>query len=130
MNERWLFAPAVGSIPAAYRFPQNPAAMTHPGLQHRTTTSPAGIDGRQRALRAPDLPSTWSFTGKVRSKADYDALLAWSRVSGRIRVTDHLGRIHEVLPQAFEPVSVAKSGVPNPWLFTYTFKTLYLRRVA
>lgn len=130
MTARWLIAAASGSVPAPYRMAANPATMSHPGVQHRTTVTPGGFDGRQRALRAPDLPGTWSFSGKVRTKVDYDALLAWAQVSGRIRITDHLGRVHEVLPQSFEPEPVPRNGVANPWLFAYTFKMLYLRRVA
>jgi hypothetical protein len=98
---------------------------------HRTTSHRASpIDGKIRAMRGPDLPFAWQFSGKVRSELEHKHLLDWAGRQNRVRITDHLGRQHEVLVQAFEATPVDKSGSANDWLFTYTVKTLYFRRLA
>jgi len=114
-----------------FHFSHNPATMTSMAQPHTTkslATSP--IDGKVRSARTPDKPFVWSFSGKVRTKAEYDALDAWVNRPNRLRVTDHFGRVHEVLGQHFSPTPVEKSGVPNPWLFGYTVDTLYYRRIS
>lgn len=126
---RWQFSDPNGD--ESLVFVHNPHGMTSlapPHVTHPTARSP--IDGKVRATRAPDKPFTWSFTGKLRTQAEYDALLDWSRRPGRLQLTDHLGRVHELLIQRFSPTPVEKSGVPNKWLFAYTVDTLYLRRVS
>jgi len=125
--QRWVISDVAGST--SYQMVRNPKTMGSPIRTHRTTTTPVGIDGRRRGVRAPDLPGQWSFAGRLRSKAEYDALLGWANYQARVRITDHLGRLHEVMPLAFEPVPVPRSGEGNPWLFDYTFKALYVRRV-
>jgi hypothetical protein len=112
-------------------FAHNPATMTSMAQPHTTkslATSP--IDGKVRSTRIPDKPFVWSFSGKVRNQADYDALLAWVNRPNRLHLTDHFGRVHDILGQHFSPTPVEKSGVPNPWLFGYTIDTLYYRRIS
>ena len=112
-------------------FGHNPITMTSMAQGHATkSTATSPIDGKVRAYRQPDKPFLWSFSGKVRTKADYDALLAWTARPNRLRLTDHFGRVHDVLPQRFLPTPVERSGMGNPWLFAYTFETLYYRRVS
>jgi len=114
-----------------FHFSHNPATMTSMAQSHATkslATSP--IDGKVRSARTPDKPFVWSFSGKLRTQAEYDALDAWVNRPNRLRVTDHFGRVHEVLGQHFSPTPVEKSGVPNPWLFGYTVDTLYYRRIS
>lgn len=112
-------------------FTHNPLSMTSLAQPHTTKSMPASpIDGNVRAVRTPDHPFVWSFSGKIRSSADYDALLAWCQRPNRLRLTDHVGRVHELLPQRFSPTPVEKSGVANPWLFAYTIDTLYFRRIS
>jgi len=114
-----------------YVLPHSPASMTSLAQSHTTKSAPASpIDGNVRALRAPDRPFVWSFSGKVRTKADYDALVNWVARPNRIRLTDHFGHVHEVLGQRFSPTPVEKSGERNPWLFAYTVDTLYFRRIS
>jgi hypothetical protein len=126
---RWqLYDPVADQT---FHFSHNPATMTSMAQPHTTkslATSP--IDGKVRSARTPDKPFVWSFSGKVRTKAEYDALDAWVNRPNRLRVTDHFGRVHEVLGQHFSPTPVEKSGVPNPWLFGYTVDTLYYRRIS
>ena len=112
-------------------FPNNPSSMTSMAQPHVTRSmAMSPIDGHVRAIRTPDHPFVWSFSGKLRTKADYDAMLAWTHRPNRLRLTDHFGRVHEVLGQRFSPTPVEKSGERNPWLFVYTVDTLYYRRVS
>jgi hypothetical protein len=115
----------------SFRFARNPSAMSSVSQPHRTTSHRASpVDGKIRAMRAPDQPFLWQFTGKVRTDLEYKHLLEWSERRNRVRITDHLGRVHEVLIQGFEATPVERSGNGNGWLFTYTVKTLYFRRIA
>ena len=112
-------------------FVHNPATMTSMAQPHTTkslATSP--IDGKVRSARLPDKPFVWSFSGKIRTQADYDALLAWVNRPNRLQLTDHFGRVHEILGQRFSPTPVERSGGRNPWLFAYTVDTLYYRRIS
>lgn len=113
-----------------YTFKHNPKVMTSMAPPHQTKSMARAIDGKVRGLRTPDHPFVWSFSGKVRNKSEYDTLLAWSRRPNRLRLTDHVGRVHDVLPQKFSATPVEKSGMGDPWLFEYTIETLYLRRVS
>jgi hypothetical protein len=109
----------------SYTFVRNPASMTSLAGPHTTkslATSP--IDGKVRALRTPDHPFAWSFTGKLRTKAEYDAFTDWVNRPNRVLLTDHFGVTHQVLMQRFSPTPVEKSGGHNPWLFAYTIDTL------
>ena len=126
---RWqLYDPIVHDT---LTFRHNPQTMTSMAQGHTTKSQALSpIDGKTRALRSPDKPFTWSFTGKVRTKDEYDALLAWSRRPNRLRLTDHVGRVHELLPQRFSATPVERSGTGNDWLFSYTIDTLYFRRVS
>lgn len=124
--QRWtLHDPVAGDT---FRLRANPRQMATPVRPHRTTTA-RNFRGVVRALRAPDLPQAWNFAGRIRDIEDYDALLAWAKRPNRIVITDHLGRKHSVIPVAFEPTPVEKSGVGNAWLFDYTFKALYMERL-
>lgn len=112
-------------------FPQNPASMASMAQGHVTkglATSP--IDGVVRSQRAPDLPFAWSFTGKVRTKDDYDSLVAWVERPNRLHLTDHFGRVHSLLLSSFLPTPVEKLGKAVPWLFNYTMNALYYYRIS
>lgn len=114
-----------------YTLPTNPKAMGTPTLpRHTTSLRVSPIDGKSRAFRTPTMAQPWTFTGRLRTKVEYDALVDWCGRSGRVRITDHFGRIHEVMPTGFEPTPVAKSGTGNPWLFDYTCNFMYFRRIA
>jgi hypothetical protein len=114
-----------------FRFQHNPKAMGSVAQPHRTTSLRASpIDGKIRAQRQPDGPFPWQFSGKVRTALEYKHLVDWCGRQNRVRITDHLGRTHEVLMQAFEATPVERSGNGNPWLFAYTVKAIYYRRIA
>jgi hypothetical protein len=126
---RWQFYDPV--VHDTLHFTRNPASMTSMAQGHTTKSlAISPVNGKVRAFRAADKPFVWSFTGKTRTKTDYDALLAWANRPNRLQLTDHLGRVHDVLPQRFSPTPVEKSGEGNPWLFAYTFDCLYYRRIS
>jgi hypothetical protein len=126
---RWQLYDPVADDTLTFR--HNPKTMTSMAPGHATKAqAKSPIDGKIRALRAPDKPFTWSFSGRLRSKDEYDALLAWCQRPNRLQLTDHVGRVHELLAQRFAATPVEKSGGHNDWLFGYTIDTLYLRRVS
>jgi len=126
--QRWTFHdPVAGDT---LRLRANPRRMATPVVPHRTTSAPRSVNGKMRALRAPSMPQQWSFEGRLRRQEEYDDLLGWAGRPNRITITDHLGRQHSVIPVAFEPTAVEKSGVGNGWLFDYVFKALYLSRLV
>jgi hypothetical protein len=112
-------------------FSHNPATMASMAQPHTTKAlAKSPIDGKVRSSRTPDKPFTWSFNGKLRTQDEYDALEAWVNRPNRLQLTDHFGRVHEVLGQRFSPTPVEKSGGHNPWLFHYTVDMLYYRRLS
>lgn len=119
---KWLLTDPVTS--ETWTFVRSPFEMATPTRPHRTQVMPGGL-----AMRKGTLPSAWSFRGYLRTKEEYDTLLEWSKKPNAIEITDHVGRVHEVMPQSFDPVPRrARQGVP--WRFEYTFRALYLRRVT
>lgn len=114
-----------------YVFPHNPATMTSMAQPHTTKSVAASpIDGKVRGFRTPNVPFVWSFAGKVRTKADYDALDQWVHRPNHLHLTDHFGRVHDVLCKQFLPTPVEKSGEGNPWLFAYQVDCMYFRRIS
>jgi hypothetical protein len=103
---------------------RNPRAMSTPVNGHRTRVMAGG-----RAFREGVTPTQWKFEGRIRTFQEYVFFQDWAR-KDKIIVIDHLGRMHEILPVAFEPVARRSGRNPLiPWLFDYTFKALYLRRI-
>ncbi len=82
----------------------------------------AGVhQGVARVLQLRDQPYDWSFSGKI-SGADgrqfLKALITWTQKSGKIDLTDHLGRTFRLRFTAFTPGE--KTPTPrSPWRFTY-----------
>ena len=99
----------------------NPYEMQTPTAPRRTEPFPKGL-----GFRPGQLPFAWSFKGRVYSQEEFDIVLGWASRQ-RVRITDHLGRIHLVTPQGFEPVP-RRARVGNNWRYLYTFKALYLER--
>lgn len=112
-------------------FAHNPSAMASMAQGHATQSAAASpVGGKIRSFRAPDKPFAWSFTGKVRTQDEHDVLLAWVYRPNRLQLSDHVGRVHEILGQRFSPTPVEKSGTGNDWLFNYTIDALYIRRLS
>lgn len=122
MIQRWTFTQGV----EVWRLSRNPRSMGPIHEPHRSEA--AGTPGGEvLVLRTPVGGFPWDFAGRVHTKAEYDAFLDWA-TRAEVVVTDHLGRGHRVIPLAFDPTPAKLNGTRNPWLFDYTFKTLYLGR--
>lgn len=125
---RWRFRDVrTGDL---FTMDRNPRAMDSPVRQQKSQSelSPQGV---VRVLRSPVAAFPWTFTGRCYSKAEQDALRAWAG-RDQIAVRDHIGREHLVIPQGLSatPVAAQHNGAGNPWLYEYTFKSTYLRRLS
>lgn len=114
--------------------PVNPSSATSPfpGKVIASAKGPGfggGGINRPRLFQSPSPPAEWSFGGLIRSQADRDQLLRWSKKSSTVSVSDHLGRTFEVIIQRLEVVE--RQPTPTrPWRMTYTLNVLALRRTA
>lgn len=106
-----------------WTFLRNPYEMMTPTLPRGTRVYQKGL-----AFRPGSMPRAWSFKGRVATQEEYDILLDWSK-RGRIRITDHLERVHIVQPMGFDPTP-RRAHADRPWRFLYTFRALYLEREA
>ena len=126
MSQRWTIKGlATGTT---WTFVRNPRVMgnIHPP---RATIGERVPWGLVSTRRAGTKAFGWEFRGRLHTQAEYDNFLLWRNL-GRSLVTDHLGRKHIVIPTAFEPTPMPRTGTGNEWLFDYTFKTMYLERQA
>ena len=128
-TQRWVLTEV--DTGDTWTMPINPDSMTSPVLERSMTTTYGSNVGtaRLRTFVTPSRALDWSWSGVIRTKAHHDALEAWSRKPGKVRVTDHLGRTFEVMLQGFEPTD-RKPTPTTPWRLRYTMKTLLLRRIA
>jgi hypothetical protein len=117
---RWILEDPVTT--AVWTLPRNPYAMDSPVVPHRTSVMPGGLAFRKGATSIP-----WSFKIRLKTQAEYEQMLAWSQVPNSILITDHLGRVHRVVPLHFDPAS-KRSRHEQHWRFDATFKALYVRR--
>lgn len=127
---RWTFTEVETS--EEYTVPINPDAMTSP-YSDRTFQHAGGtrlLGGRWlTSVRTPDAAKEWEFSGPIRTQAHHDDLETWSKKPGLIHVSDHLGRVFEVMFTAFEPTDRKPTG-QTPWRLRYVMKALVLRRVT
>lgn len=129
MTTRWTFTEVATT--ATYTVPINPDAMSSP-TQERQASTAFGISGgrvRPRTLMSPPQAKEWEFSGAIRTQEHHDALLEWSRKDGLVRVTDHLGRVFEVMFTSFQPTERQPTR-STPWRLRYTMKALLLRRIS
>ncbi len=80
-------------------------------------------------VKAPRRPVDWSFGGVVRSETHHDKLIDWQKRPGKVRITDHLGRVFEVMIRSLDMVDRRPAG-EDTWRFRYTFSCLLLRRIS
>jgi hypothetical protein len=116
---------------ATWTMPINPNTMSSPHQDRSIQTSygtRAGTE-RLRGFVTPTEAKEWTFGGVIRTKEHYDTLEAWAKLSGHVRITDHLGRTFEVLISEFTPED-RRPSKNVAWRMTYQMKTLLLRRVA
>lgn len=112
--------------------PLNPNSMTSVTFDKQLDTFVGGVHNtltEVRTIQSAAPAKDWSFGGVIRTKAHYDGLVYWAKKSGKVRVTDHLGRTFEVLIRQFDPEDRKPTGTVA-WRLQYTMKTLLLRRVS
>lgn len=126
---RWTFVEVDTGL--AYEMPINPDSMSSPHQDRQLTTSYGArtLTGRLRTFEHPTPAKDWEFAGVIRTQEMYDALVTWSKVPGKVHVTDHLGRTFEVLFDSFEATDRRPTGT-NKWRMRYSMKALLLRRVS
>lgn len=115
-----------------YVFPLNPNKMTTPHSPRNfniIATAPSGAltggsrQGMGRVVELARDPFEWSFSGRIKTEAHYDRLLAWSNKVHRIQLSDHFGRTWLVRVLDFNPNELT----PTPrisWRYEYDFKVL------
>lgn len=84
---------------------------------------------RLRSFQNSQTAQDWQWRGIILNKQHYDKLLEWSRRSGKITVTTHLGQSFEIMMQSFVPQEPAKKA-PNNWKMKYTMNVKFLRRLT
>lgn len=125
---RWVLRDTVTN--ETYTFSQNPSTVTsfEPAYQTETEVR-SGRDARILAQRQRPAPTEWSFGGKYRTSEIYDALESWCSRSNLLELTDHLGRVFqlvltEFIPEEFPPTKKIA------WWGTYEVKGKLIRRVS
>jgi len=120
-NYRWLFDDGV----TTYRVPINPNKMSSPFPSKALETS-VNLRGVHRTLRRNTLtPNEWTFSGVIRDIDHHDALLLWSQKQIAFDITDHLGRVFNVVPVRFNATEKRPSArIADK--FDYDFTVLVL----
>jgi len=122
-NYRWLFEDPVAVT--SYRVPINPNKMSSPFPAKQLETA-RSIRNHWRIRRVKNFtPSEWTFSGVIRDIDHHDALYAWSQKQNPFTITDHLGRIFEVVPLRFVPNEKRPSARISA-KFDYDFTVLVL----
>lgn len=108
----------------SYEFEINPNAQEnpHPARSINWNFHPTlGFSGS----RAGRQPHPWSFSGVLRSQAQYDALLLWVDKKVKIRLTDDLGNTRVIRLLEFSPQQTAGARSRHaPWRMIYTMRCL------
>lgn len=86
-------------------------------------------DGRPTGLMSSRDPQSFSFGGVVRTQSHHDSLIDWQKRPGKVRVTDHLGRVFDVMIRSLDLTDRTLTA-SNRWRFSYQFDCLLLRRIA
>lgn len=127
MTTRWTLTSV--DTGDSWTMPINPNTMSSVNRTRQVDTFSGGVTSRVRSFERAAEPVKWTWAGVIRSKDHYDALAAWARRPGKVRVTDHLGRTFEVLMQQFEPED-RKPTAKVDWRLRYTMQVVLLRRVS
>lgn len=111
----WVITDGVTS----YTFAISPNDMKIPIVQRDTKYNwnpPAGFSGS--SSRTTPLP--WSFSGVLRTEAQYNALRTWCQSKKKVTITDHLGRDFTARLLSFQPEQSGSSRRSAPWRHVYT----------
>lgn len=107
-----------------YEFEINPNAQDnpHPTRSIKWDFHPTlGFSGTRQGRS----PHDWSFSGVLRSQAQYDALLLWVGKKVKVRLTDDLGNKRIIRLLEFSPQQTAGARSRHaPWRMTYTMRCL------
>jgi hypothetical protein len=122
MTTRWIFHDPVAST--SWTVPRNPIRMNFPSPRRSIDTLPADRNGKIAAMMTPPTPVEVSFEGTLTGQTHHDTLLAWTRKSNQVTITDHLARPWTVLLTSFEPTW--KAGRPANYRGEYVVKGLLL----
>lgn len=119
---RWKIALLDNS--QSYTFGISPNDQDSPVLARPVTwdfNPTLGFSGK----RAGKLPKQWSFSGVLRSQAQYEALRLWVGKRVKVRLTDDRGDTFIVRLLEFEPTQQAAArNVNAPYRMTYTVRCL------
>jgi hypothetical protein len=107
-----------------YSFPINPN-------EHGNLVLSRGIEwqySRQgySGTRAGRIPFATSFSGVLRSEAQYDAMLLWLRKRKRINLVTDLNQEFTVRLTAFKPSQEGASRQAPAWRWTYSMELIVL----
>lgn len=120
-NYRWLFDDGTNQ----YRVPINPNRMSSP-FPTKSLEVLTNVRGRHRTLRRSSLtPHEWTFSGVIRDIDHHDALVTWSQKQIPFTITDHLGRVFNVVPVRFNATEKRPSARITD-KFDYEFAVLVL----
>jgi hypothetical protein len=123
-NARWKLTDPVTT--AVYTFDNNPNAMSSMYQDRQTLTGPSSPRfGGIRAVRTPEGPREFTFSGIFKTQGQYDALAAWCRKEYAVTLTDHFNRSWSVLLMAFDPEE-QKPSQRVSWKGTYRVRGLVL----
>lgn len=116
---RWKFATLDGLETYTMDMSPNEAASPIQGRSVAWTYSREGYTG----TRAGRVPTTWSFSGTLRTEEQFEAFVAWLNKRVKIRVTTDLGETYVVRLVSFVP-EAARSRRQAPHRHTYVFNCL------
>ena len=90
-------------------------------MNHQQTTS---ADGSVIAWEGAPIPQPWTWTGRVLTQADHDALVLWGQTGQRVWLTDHFGRRYLVKMEGL--TMTPRRDVNRPWHHDYQMTALAL----
>lgn len=126
---RWTFVDPETS--ETWTVPVNPNHMSSVESTRNIKTAYGSrrLQNRIRTIVRPPSITEMTFGGVIYTEDHYETLVSWSKKTGPIRITDHLGRTFEVIMKAFDP----KDRRPKPgreWRLTYEMHALVLGRIS
>lgn len=116
MSRRWTFYDPATTDTYVHQI--NPNTMTSPFRGNSTEAMTGVLSYRKRSE-----PREWTFGGVIRTQQQYEDLRDWATRTGRLHVTDHLGRTFEVFLIEFVPDEKTPTA-NNAWRFDYTMRAL------
>jgi len=113
----------------SYTFPKNPASMTSILPPKQIQAVPDTLQpGRGRVLVKPEQPLDFQFAGSIKTREQFNDLLAWSQRETTVLITDHFGRQFMVVFTDFTADERAFNR-KYQWRFNYTMKGLLVRLI-